>query len=71
MGKPNIQYDPNADAMYIPLRDGEVDHTQPIDENTILDFDKKGNILGIEILFVRERDPNILKAFTVEEKQVC
>ena len=61
-----IRYDPEADAMYIKFREDKVDHTKEIDENTILDFNKKGQVIGVEILFVRERNPNLLKEFRVE-----
>lgn len=61
-----IRYDPDADAMYITLRDGKVDCTKEIDKNTIIDLDKNGEVLGIEILFVKERNPGLLKKFQVE-----
>ena len=53
-----ITYDKDADAMYITLRDDKVDHTKEVDNNTILDFNKKGEVIGLEILFVKERNPN-------------
>ena len=61
-----IKYDPDADAMYIRLRDDTVDHTKEIDENPIIDFNKKGKVIGFEILFVKEKNPNLLKEFKVE-----
>ena len=61
-----ISYDKEADAMYIRLREGKVDHTKEIDENTIIDFNKEGQVIGIEILFVKERNPGLLKEFQVE-----
>ncbi len=61
-----IRYDPDADAMYITLREEEVDHTKEIDENTIIDFNKDDEVIGVEILFVKERNPNLLKEFQVE-----
>ena len=61
-----ISYDADADAMYIKFREVEVDHTKEIDENTIIDFDKAGKVIGVEILFVKARNPNLLKEFTVE-----
>jgi len=61
-----ISYDKEADAMYIRLREGKVDHTKEIDENTIIDFNKEGQVIGIEILFVKERNPDLLKEFQVE-----
>lgn len=53
-----ISYDQDADAMYIKLREGEVDKTKEIDDNTILDYDKQGNVIGVELLFVKERMPS-------------
>ncbi len=61
-----IRYDPEADAMYIKLRDSEVVKTKKIDRNTILDLDKNGQVIGIELLFVKENNPNLLKEFQVE-----
>ncbi|MBI2670877.1 DUF2283 domain-containing protein [Candidatus Woesearchaeota archaeon] len=61
-----ISYDPEADAMYITLRQGKIDHTKEIDDNTIIDFDKSGKVLGIEILFVKERNPDLLKEIQVK-----
>ena len=61
-----IRYDPDADAMYIRLSDEEIDKTLKIDDNTILDYDKKGQLVGIEILFVKERMPTLLKEIKME-----
>jgi len=61
-----IRYDPEADALYIRFRDTKVDHTTELDENTMVDYDKDNQVIGIEILFVKERNPNLLKEFLVE-----
>jgi len=61
-----IKYDEKADAMYIGLRKNKVVITKEIDKNTILDFGKNGQVIGVEILFVKERNPNILKELKVE-----
>ena len=61
-----IKYDSDADAMYIKLRESKVHRTKEIDENTILDFDEKGQLIGVEILFVKERNPKIFKELKVE-----
>lgn len=52
-----ITYDQKADAMYIKFRSGDFAKNKLIDRNTIIDLDKKGNILGIEILSVSKRIP--------------
>lgn len=61
-----IRYDPGADAMYIKLKESKTDHSKEIDKNTIIDYDKNGEVIGIEILFVKERNPQLLKKFQVE-----
>lgn len=49
-----LEYDSEADAAYIyieyPIREGESKKTIELNENIILDFDKNGKILGMEIL---------------------
>ncbi|MBW3019595.1 DUF2283 domain-containing protein [Candidatus Woesearchaeota archaeon] len=52
-----VEYDEDADAMYIELRDGEFSHNKVVDNLTILDYDKEGNLLGIELLEVSRRFP--------------
>ena len=61
-----IRYDKDADAMYIKLKEDEIVNTKEIDRNTIIDLNKKGEIIGIEILFVKERNPKLLKELKVE-----
>ena len=62
----NLRYDPEADAMYIRLSDKEIATTRKIDDNVILDYDKKGVLVGIELLFVKERMPHLLREIKVE-----
>lgn len=50
-----ITYDKDADAMYIRFLEGEFSSNKVIDRNTIIDLDKNGNILGIEILSATTR----------------
>ncbi len=49
-----FEYDKEADAAYIYLEDsiakGEVEKTIELNDNIIVDFDKNGKLLGIEIL---------------------
>jgi uncharacterized protein YuzE len=46
-----IDYDPQADAIYIRLRDGEVDDTQQVSKYIHVDVDEAGVPIGLEILF--------------------
>ena len=49
-----FEYDKEVDAAYVyigyPIKDGKVKKTIELNENIILDFDKKGKLLGMEIL---------------------
>ncbi len=45
-----VEYDPKADAMYIWVRKAKYDISEELAENVILDLDKKGRIIGIEVL---------------------
>jgi len=46
----NIKYDQSSDAVYIRLKESKYSESDEISNNIILDFDKKGNVIGIEIL---------------------
>ncbi len=45
-----ITYDKEADAMYITFRKGRLYETVEAGDCFLLDQDKRGNILGLEIL---------------------
>ena len=46
-----IDYDPQADAVYVRLRAGDVDDTLAVGQTIYVDVDKEGVPLGLEILF--------------------
>ena len=50
-----ITLDKEADAMYIELSDTEFATNKKIDDETIIDLDEDGKIIGIEILNVSKR----------------
>jgi len=55
--KLEFKYDPEADAAYIQLRPGQVDHTVdleqvPLNLPVLVDVDHSGRVIGIEILAV-------------------
>jgi uncharacterized protein YuzE len=45
-----VEYDSKADAMYIWLRKARYEISEELAENVIIDLDKRGRIIGIEIL---------------------
>ncbi|MBN2454366.1 DUF2283 domain-containing protein [Candidatus Woesearchaeota archaeon] len=61
-----IRYDSEADALYIRINDGAAASTKEVDKNTIIDFDSSGQVVGVELLFVKERNPSLLKELKVE-----
>ena len=53
-----IEYDQQADAMYIRLRADSVAESDEVRPGVVLDFDVEGQVLGIEILDVSKRTDN-------------
>jgi uncharacterized protein YuzE len=45
-----VEYDKKADALYIWVRKAKYDVSEELAENVILDLDKSGRIIGIEVL---------------------
>ncbi|MBN1663096.1 MAG: DUF2283 domain-containing protein [Deltaproteobacteria bacterium] len=50
-----MHYSQDADAIYIRLKEDPIQSTDEVAENIIMDFDAKGNVIGIEILFASEK----------------
>ncbi|MEM3716458.1 MAG: DUF2283 domain-containing protein [Candidatus Bathyarchaeia archaeon] len=50
-----IRYEPDADALYIWVREGRVADSEEVSDGVIIDYDEGGNILGIEILEFSKR----------------
>ena len=45
-----IHYSHEADALYIRLKENDINNTDEIADDIIMDYDKDGNVIGIEIL---------------------
>lgn len=52
-----INYDKDADALYIEFRKAKFGENKKVDDFTIIDLDKQGKIIGIEILNASKRIP--------------
>ena len=50
-----IQYFTDTDTLYIEFRQAQVAETRDLDENTLLDVDRDGNICGITVEHASER----------------
>ncbi|MCX6818640.1 MAG: DUF2283 domain-containing protein [Candidatus Aenigmarchaeota archaeon] len=55
-----IKLDMKADALYIKFQEGKFEKNKKIDKDTVIDFDAKGRLLGIEML-------NVTKKISVED----
>ena len=53
----NINYDKDADCLYIQFQQGKVHHTNKIEDGILVDLDEKGKIFGIEIVGASEKIP--------------
>ncbi len=62
-----ISYDEEADALYIKFGKGSFSKNKKVDDNTILDLDDEGKIIGVEILDASKMLPkNSLKEVSVK-----
>ncbi len=60
-----IKYFEDTDTLYIEFRPAEVHETKDLDENTILELDRDGNICAITIEHARQRTE--IPAFSYEQ----
>jgi len=50
-----IHYSQEADVLYIRLNDTDIENSDEVTDDVIMDYDKKGNIVGIEILSASQK----------------
>jgi len=50
-----VHYSPDADAIYIRLKEDRICNTDEVTEDILMDYDDKGNVIGIEILSASEK----------------
>ena len=50
-----FSYDKRTDAIYIKLKEDEIVESEEIEEGIIVDYNEKGEIVGIEVLGIKER----------------
>ncbi|CDH46581.1 DUF2283 domain-containing protein [Candidatus Contendibacter odensensis] len=47
-----LEFDPQADAVYLELTDAEVEESKEIQPGIIMDYDAEGRVVGIEVLYL-------------------
>ena len=50
-----VKYYEDTDTLYIEFKTAVVAETKDLDENTILDLDRNGNVLAITVEHAKER----------------
>lgn len=50
-----IQYFKDTDTLYIEFRDSDIAESKDLDENTVLDYDSKGNVCAITFEHASQR----------------
>jgi uncharacterized protein YuzE len=62
-----LHFDETADALYLRLDDSIIVESEEVQPGIVLDFDERGEVVGIEILRLKERVPlSDLKRVQVE-----
>jgi uncharacterized protein YuzE len=52
--KVRLAYDRTADALYLSMRSGRVERTEPLDDSRLVDYNGVGDVLGYEFLGVSD-----------------
>jgi uncharacterized protein YuzE len=63
-----IEYDPEADALYIQIREAHPSDNIDIEDGVTVDVDEHGHIVGLEVLDATKRlSPSDLASITIEK----
>lgn len=55
-----ISYDPKTDSLFLELAKGKYVRSKKISDNVVVDFDKSGKVLGVEVLAAKENIPSFV-----------
>ncbi|NOZ76262.1 MAG: DUF2283 domain-containing protein, partial [Euryarchaeota archaeon] len=56
----SVEFDREVNALYLRLRKGKVEKSDPVADNIVFDLGEEGSVVGIEILLPKT-DPKLLK----------
>ena len=65
-----MSYDHVADALYIKFSDGEVADSEEISEGVIIDYDRNGRVIGVEILNFSKRKIDLNRLIMMKEEEI-
>jgi uncharacterized protein YuzE len=50
--RPHAEYDPDADAIYVYLSEGDVERSKTLDDLRIIDYSADRKVIGVEFIGV-------------------
>ncbi|MEB2836843.1 MAG: DUF2283 domain-containing protein [Desulfurococcales archaeon] len=59
-----LRYDRVADALYVKLKEGEIADSEEIAEGIIVDYNREGEVVGVEILQFSKRRVGLSRLVT-------
>ena len=54
-----LKIDEKSDALYLRLDDSKIIESEEVSPGMVLDFDERGQVVGIEILNLSQRSPRL------------
>jgi uncharacterized protein YuzE len=54
-----LTIDPEVDALYLRLNDAEIVDSEQVAPGVVLDYDAQDNVVGLEMLHVSRRAPEV------------
>jgi len=54
-----LHIDPEADALYLRLDDSKIVESEQVSPGVVLDFNGKGQVVGVEMLNLSRRTPEL------------
>ena len=52
-----VKVDMESDALYFRLSEEEIEESEKISSGVIIDYNKNGEVIGVEILGIKDRIP--------------
>lgn len=68
-----VRVDPASDAVYLDLTGREIESSEEVSDGIILDYDRDGHLVGLEILDASRKsgDLGVLKQLSIEVPNVA
>lgn len=65
----NIEFDKSANAAYIRLTNAKIADSEEMSPGIVYDYDDQDKVVGIEILGIKQRTPEEIKALNFPFKE--